>query len=145
MEKMTTKFRIQDFMTASPVSISPDLSILDARERMFENGIRHLPVMSSKERLLGVISQRDVAVLEASFPKQSNTINVETAMSNRVYTCLPDARIDAVSATMVSEKYGCAIVVDEERNVLGIFTTVDALRALVYFSEPFLKDPANVA
>jgi len=48
-----------DVMTAEPVHVDGDDSILDAAQLMLDEGVRHLPVMSNGH-VLGVVSVRDV-------------------------------------------------------------------------------------
>lgn len=136
----TTKFRICDFMTPSPLTIAPDLSLADARQRMFQHEIRHLPVVV-EGRLEGVITQRDIAIVESATEGDVDEITVSAAMNTNIFTCGPEARIDAIAAVMAEERYGCVVVVgrNQPTQVQGIFTAVDALRALVYFSEPQLR------
>jgi CBS domain-containing protein len=47
-------------MTADPVTLAPDASVAEARERMLEEGFRHIPVVEA-ERLVGIVSLRDVS------------------------------------------------------------------------------------
>ncbi len=122
---------ISEYMTASPATIESDLTLAQAAERMHVNGIRHLPVLE-KGSLVGVLSQRDIFVLQSvpGFDLQSTT--VDQAMAVKPFTCGPKALIRAVALEMAEHKYGTAVVVDREHpaQVLGVFTTVDALRAL---------------
>ncbi len=52
--------RVAEIMVADPVTATPDMELNDLRRTMLESGARYLPVMH-EERLLGVISFRDVA------------------------------------------------------------------------------------
>jgi CBS domain-containing protein len=51
--------RIGDVMTRSPLTVDPDVHIVDAARLMGERGIRHLPVVEG-ENLHGVVGIRDV-------------------------------------------------------------------------------------
>jgi CBS domain-containing protein len=51
--------RLEDVMTRSPVTVDPDVHIVDAARLMGERGIRHLPVVEG-ENLHGVVGIRDV-------------------------------------------------------------------------------------
>ena len=95
---------------------------------MRAHGIRHLPVLSAG-RLLGLLSQRDLYLVETLPGVNPKRISVEEAMSQDVYRVAPSAKLEAVARTMTQRKYGCAVVMDEGR-VVGMFTTVDALRVL---------------
>jgi CBS domain-containing protein len=51
--------RVSDWMTADPVTATPDMSADDAIELMMSNGFRHLPVLEAA-RLTGIVSLRDI-------------------------------------------------------------------------------------
>jgi len=53
------ELHVADAMTPSPLSIAPDVHILDAAQLMGERGIRHLPVVEDGN-LHGVVGIRDV-------------------------------------------------------------------------------------
>lgn len=122
---------ISEYMTASPETIESDLTLAQAAERMHVNGIRHLPVLKDGN-LVGVLSQRDILVLQSVPGCDLDTCPVDQAMVVQPFTCGPKAHVRAVALEMAEHKYGTAVVVDREHpaEVLGVFTTVDALRAL---------------
>jgi acetoin utilization protein AcuB len=92
-------------------------------------GIRHLPVLDGG-KLAGVLSQRDALLVETLRDVDPANTPVEDAMSTDVYVVGPDTPLHEVATAMIEHKYGCAVVVEGNR-VVGIFTTIDALRALV--------------
>jgi CBS domain-containing protein len=51
-------------------------------------------------------------------------------MTENPYAVTPDSRIEAVVDTLISQKYGSAVVIEDD-SVVGIFTRSDALRALL--------------
>ncbi len=63
--KEPTEVRLGDILTRSPVTISPDARLSDARDLMAEHKIRRLPVVKSG-RLTGILSLGDVALADAS-------------------------------------------------------------------------------
>jgi acetoin utilization protein AcuB len=116
------------WMTPGAVTIGAEQTLLAAHEIMRAHEVRHLPVLQAGE-LVGVISERDLAVVEALPGVRAADVLVEDAMSTDVLTSAPDALLGAVAARMADRKVGSAIVIAEER-VLGVLTTVDLLRAL---------------
>lgn len=122
---------VRQYMSALPESIDEDLRLGDAKDRMFTLGIHHLPVLHEGQ-LVGIISQRDIAVAEALSPVDAAKLPVTQIMTNMPFTCGPNAHVEAVAREMAANFYGCAIVVDPDHpaKVVGIFTTTDALRAL---------------
>lgn len=119
---------IQKYMTTTPHSIGGDETIEAASKLMREHGIRHLPVLEG-ETLLGVLTDRDIKFVEGFRDVDPSTLTVAEAMIEEPYTVSPVTPLDEVTNTMAERKYGCAIVV-QSRRVVGIFTTVDACRAL---------------
>jgi acetoin utilization protein AcuB len=115
-------------MTVGPIVISSARTIADAHALMRERGIRHLPVVDDG-KLVGMLSQRDLYLVETLKGIDPSAERVREAMSADPYAVAPDAPLDVVAETMAARKLGSAVVVDRGA-VIGVFTTVDALRAL---------------
>ncbi len=119
---------IVDFMTADPVRIPSDTPIPGAHALMRKANVRHLVVMNGGQ-LAGVVSQRDLYVIETLAGAEPETAVVEEAMSPDPYVVAPSTPLEQVAKTMWQRRCGSAVVVDGQE-VLGIFTSSDALRAL---------------
>jgi acetoin utilization protein AcuB len=115
-------------MTTTPHTIGSDQTIAKAAAVMSEHHIRHLPVLRGG-RLLGVLSDRDVKLIEGFRDVDATTTKVEEAMTEQPYTVEPGAPLDEVVSTMAEKKLGSAVILQNNK-VVGIFTTVDACRAL---------------
>lgn len=50
---------VSEVMTHNPQSVGPDMKVSEAVLIMIERGFRHLPIVSSSSRILGVFSVRD--------------------------------------------------------------------------------------
>jgi acetoin utilization protein AcuB len=120
--------KIQAYMTTSPHSIGRDQPLLRAHAFMREHQIRHLPVLDGGA-LVGLLSDRDLHLIETLKDVDPERVTVDEAMSTAVYAVSPDASLDEVAETMAEHKYGCAVVL-QNQHVVGIFTTVDVCRAL---------------
>ncbi|MBT6434293.1 MAG: CBS domain-containing protein [Deltaproteobacteria bacterium] len=115
-------------MSQTLITISPDLSIDDAKERMAENGIRHIPVLENN-RLIGILSARDLLVFD-SIPTNQNTVwPVSAAMTTRPITCPSDTPLAEALELMSNESIGAVPVMDGDE-IKGIFTSVDAINIL---------------
>jgi acetoin utilization protein AcuB len=115
-------------MTKSPYTIGHDQTLAAAHRKMREHAIRHLPVLHAG-RLVGIVSQRDLHFVETLNGVDPEEVQVSEAMSEDAYAIGPRSTVRKVAAEMAEQKYGCAVVMDEE-HVVGVFTTVDALRVL---------------
>lgn len=119
---------IQHHMTTTPHSVGSEQTIAKASAMMSQYHIRHLPVLHGG-RLLGILTDRDIKLIETFRDIEPTKVTVEEAMTEQPYTVAPDAPLDEVVQTMAEKKYGSAVVVQNNK-VVGIFTTVDACAAL---------------
>jgi acetoin utilization protein AcuB len=119
---------IRDYMTAYPHTVGKQQSLRFAHEVMRVGQIRHLPVLDGG-KLVGLVSERDMHIVETFGDVDPETTTVQEAMTQDVYVTAPDAPLEEVASSMAEHKYGSAVVMSGGK-VVGMFTTVDALRAL---------------
>jgi acetoin utilization protein AcuB len=119
---------VSKFMTTTPHSIGRAQSLALAHQTMQQHHIRHLPVLDGGA-LVGVLSDRDVAMILALAGVDPAKTTVEDAMTSVVYTARPDAPLDEVVREMAEHRYGSVVITSNEK-VVGVFTTVDACRTL---------------
>lgn len=119
---------VRDVMTPAPITIGRSQTLSDAARRMHEHHIRHLPVLEGGF-LFGILSERDIDLVEGLPDVDPDTVKVEEAMTQDPYRVGPDVPVAEVVRTMAEHRYGSAVVMHEGR-VAGIFTTVDALHLL---------------
>ena len=127
----TGKLAIKDFMTKMPHSIGVEQTLRHAHEVMKGHGIRHLPVLHGG-KLVGLLSERDISLVEALKDVDAATVKVEEAMSPVVYTVAPTTSLGEVVRHMALRKLGSTLVLEGPK-VVGIFTAVDALIAFAGF------------
>jgi acetoin utilization protein AcuB len=124
-----TKESIEHYMTRSPLTIGHDQTLAAAHRMMREHGIRHLPVLDGG-RLAGVVSERDLLFVDTLLDVDPDEVPVSEAMSQDVYAVSTRASLLSVASEMAEHKYGSAVIMDGG-HVAGVFTTIDALKALV--------------
>lgn len=124
MDKVT----LRSFMTPSPHTIGAKQTLAAARTLMRRHHIRHLPVLEAGQ-LVGILSERDL-LLVAGLPGIAlERVAVAEAMTPEPRCLSSDSSLEWVVAEMAQARLGSILVVDDDR-VVGIFTTIDALRAL---------------
>lgn len=129
---------VREWMSPDPVAVSPDTSVAEARRLLTEKGFRHLPVVDDGE-LVGIVSDRDVAInpraLRAAVRNRSvadlldDDRPVEAVMSPDPHVIVPDASLDEAARLLVSRHVNALPVVDDDRRLVGIVTSVDCLLA----------------
>lgn len=120
---------IDRFMTRSVHTIGVKSPLMEAHRVMNENNIRHLPVLEGG-RLVGLLSQRDLHLIETLKDVDPKEVSVEEAMSQDCYAVEAGTPLAQVAREMARHKYGSAVIL-RGAQLLGIFTTTDALRALM--------------
>lgn len=128
---------VNQFMTASPYTIGHDQPLSAAHRLMREHDIRHLPVLD-RGGLVGILSQRDLHLIESLKDVDPDQVSVSEAMSSEVFTVRPRATIRRTVTEMAKRKVGSAVVI-EGTTVVGVFTTTDALGVLVGVLDPVVR------
>jgi acetoin utilization protein AcuB len=119
---------IRHYMTASPLTIGAEQNLEHAHAVMREHRVRHLPVLHGG-KLVGIISQRDLMLIESLPGVDAREVPVEDAMTTDLYTVSPATTVAKVATEMAERKLGSAIVLSGDE-VIGVFTVTDACRAL---------------
>ena len=127
------KQTIRKFMTTNLHTIGQEQTLAVAHRMMREYRVRHLPVLAGG-KLVGVVSQRDLHLIETLRDVDPATTMVEEAMTMDVYVAQPNTPLDEAARVMAENKYGSAVVVDRDK-IVGMFTTIDALSALARLLE----------
>jgi len=124
-----------------PVTVDPDASFFKARDYIHVMGFRHLPVVDKNDRLVGIVTDRDIReaassdAASLSIHELSNLLaklKVSAFMTPRkkLITITPDTLIEEAVQLMHDHKIGCLPVLEGDK-LYGIFTEADALDHLV--------------
>ena len=134
---MKTDYLVRDCMTAAPETVRPGIPIAEAHRMMRARGVRHLPVLEGG-KLVGLVSQRDLYLIESLKGVDPEEVPVEEAMSPNVWAIGPRTPVATAAQYMADTKDGCAIVAEGGR-VRGIVTTTDAMRLLAQLLAPKVR------
>ena len=129
---------VKDRMTPNPITTAPDTRFPDALRTMRDRGIRYLPVVDKKARLVGIVTQMDL--LRAS-PSSATTLTVHEAnyllarlqvgevMSSPI-TVSEDAPLEEAARVMIDKGIGCLPVM-RNGSLVGIITETDIFKAFL--------------
>lgn len=120
--------KVEEYTSPFVVTIDSTDNLDRAMELMQEHGIRHLPV-TVDGAIGGIISERDV--LTHIGKDWTRMVKVEDVMSSSLLTVSKNESLGNVAFQLSSKKFGSALVLDDDESLYGIFTTTDALNALV--------------
>jgi CBS domain-containing protein len=129
--------KVCDLMTAKPITVDPEMPMLDARRRMADARIRHL-VVTEGSRVVGIVTDRDIRL---NLPSPATTLSVweinallakltvGEVMSRAVIVVDSDRPAAEAARLMIDHKIGALPVVDGGR-LAGIVTESDFVRAV---------------
>ncbi|GEM88841.1 MULTISPECIES: CBS and ACT domain-containing protein [Oceanithermus] len=122
---------VRDVMHSPVITISTGATLEEANALMWEQGIRHLPVVEGG-RIVGILTDRDVRLATSELSPMPFTpqARVEEVMNTPVLTADPLDPVEEAARVMRDRKIGCLPVVDG-RELVGIITGIDLLDALV--------------
>jgi acetoin utilization protein AcuB len=112
---------IRELMTGALITAEPDMPILDARQLMVTEKIRHLLVRKGKGKLLGIITDRDIRL---NLPSKATSLSVweinhlltkltvGRVMTGSVITAGPDRPARDAAQLMLDHKIGAVPVLD---------------------------------
>jgi acetoin utilization protein AcuB len=132
---------VKSKMERNPVTISPDASFYDARKLIREEGIRHLPVVDKKGKLVGLITDRDIreagpsdatllSAQEINYLLEKLKVAGFMTPAEKLITITPDTVIEKAVQLLHDNKIGSLPVVDGN-DLVGIITETDILELFV--------------
>lgn len=130
--------KVKNLMQTSVATVRGSDTLTAVDDLMKTGWVRHLPVVDAANRLLGVITQRDV--LKASMSSMASAdpvthqrwldqVRVRDVMTKKPITIGPEADLSEGVDKLLLGKFGCLPVV-EEGKLIGLITETDFLRYL---------------
>jgi acetoin utilization protein AcuB len=126
---------VEDVMTRSVVTLTPEETLRDAVSLLRTNRIRHLPVVDNS-KVVGIVTDRDIkratpSVLSGvdrdQYDRVLATTKVEQFMTREPRTVTPKTSLKAAVDIFLELKVGALPVVDDG-HLVGILTQIDILR-----------------
>jgi len=115
--------RAESSMIADPISITPDKTIAEARQRMADAGISGLPVVDQRNRLVGIVTKRDLLFQDDERALVSDVMTSENLVTAPVGTTLREAR-----ELLKKHRVEKLPIVGPGRRLRGLITTRDILK-----------------
>ena len=136
-----------DIMTSNPVRVTPDTTATELGRLLDTNDISGVPVVDALDRVIGVVSKTDLLHRCVRGPVGTNggsfLTNLEEGLGARLepdalgvvedfmntdsITAGPNDAIGDLARRMVEDRVHRIIIIDDQRHVLGIVTSLDLL------------------
>jgi CBS domain-containing protein len=128
--------KVKERMSKNPITVKPDDELKDAIWKMDHGHFRHLPVVDEKEKLIGMLTDRDIQLIRPSLAFVSKedpaaqlwSISVQQASVFDPISVKPETTLKEAAELMLRWHVGGLPVVDERVKVIGMITYTDILR-----------------
>jgi CBS domain-containing protein len=119
--------RIQDLMTVKPRTVKTGDSVVDAAKLMRGEDAGIAPILDG-ERLVGVLTDRDIAIRVVAEGKDPATTKVEEVASRELVTLAPDQGLDEALRLMAQHQVRRLPVVEQDGKLVGIVAQADVAK-----------------
>jgi len=129
--RQVTPEKCRDIMTKDPVFCQASDTVVIAAKLMKKHNIGALPVTGNLRgrKLVGIVTDRDLAMKVVAEPHDPNKVTVDQVMSHPVATCSPDDPYQKALELMQQRQVKRIPAVDKLGRVVGIISEADvALR-----------------
>jgi CBS domain-containing protein len=117
--------KVKELMTTDVKRCSPDTNLAAAAKIMWEGDCGAVPVTDENDRVIGIITDRDICIAAATRPRTEGEIPAKELISNELYTCTPDDEVRVAVGTMKARKVRRLPVVDRAGRLVGIVSIHD--------------------
>lgn len=132
-------YTVKDLMTPCPDTIHVGATLRAVLQRMKEDNCRQLPVLDDEQRLVGIITDRDVRlamnsplILRERWQDETllDSLTAESCMTAEPITVAPETPAYQAAEMLATYKFGALPVLDGSE-LAGILSVTDILRAFV--------------
>jgi len=118
---------VQELMTSNPCSIDSDKSVAYAAKMMRDENVGLAPIVEGN-RLIGTVTDRDIAVRVVAEGKDPESTKVTEIASTKLITVEPQQDLDEALQLMGKHQLRRLPVVEEGGSLVGVVAQADVAR-----------------
>ncbi|MDD5686528.1 MAG: CBS domain-containing protein [Elusimicrobia bacterium] len=122
--------KAKDVMTKKVVTISKDATLMDVMELLESKRITGIPVVDTGEKVIGIITEKDILNFAFTFSSNLRFMKVEEAMTKKVVSFTSDTDIDKISSCFTKSNFRRVPIIDGDK-LVGIISRRDILHSLM--------------
>jgi CBS domain-containing protein len=121
--------RCEDLMRRPVLYLRRNHSAAFAARRMREANVGFLPVCDDRGHVLGVLTDRDLALRVCATERSSTRTRVTDVMTREVIACRPEADVQVAEQLMEAHKKSRILVTSHDGKLQGVISLSDVARA----------------
>ena len=119
---------VQSLMTKNPKCCRSEESLKTAAQIMWECDIGSIPVVDREQRVVGMITDRDICMAAYFQDRPLSEVQVHQAMSSKIVACRPDDDVKTAERLMRDNQVRRVPVIDRNGHLLGVMSVNDLAR-----------------
>lgn len=120
--------RCEELMNTDVAFVRPSDDVRRAAALMRSRNIGFLPVCSDERKVIGVITDRDIAVRSVAEGRPATT-EVREVMTREIVACRPEDDIETAGRAMVRHHRSRIVCLGDHQYLLGVISLSDLSRA----------------
>ena len=118
---------IRNLMTSNPCTIDADKSVAYAAKMMRDEDVGLAPIVEG-DKLIGMLTDRDIAVRVAAQGRDPEQVKVRDVASKKLVTIDPQQELDEALRIMAKHQVRRLPVVEEDGRLVGVVAQADIAR-----------------
>lgn len=119
--------KTKDRMVKPAIACRPENNLAEVTAMMWEGRCGVLPVVDDAERVISMITDRDICIALGTRNLRASDVLVKEVAPPRVFTCLEGDDISSALRTMVAQNVRRLPVVDDDGKLIGMLSIDDFL------------------
>lgn len=122
----------KDVMTANPTCCTPDETVVRIAKLMKTENVGSIPICEDRgtRQLVGIITDRDLAIRVIAAAKDPNSVKAKDAMTREPITCRPEDDLQIALDTMENHQIRRMPVTNSNGQLVGIIAQADIARCM---------------
>ncbi len=133
----------RDLMRKAVETVAYNESVQRAAQLMRDENIGFLPVIDEHDRVVGIVTDRDIAVRAVAEALDAKSTEVAWVMTRELVACHPNDEIARVRERMARYEKSRVLVADEAGRLIGVISLSDVAGADPASAADILRQVAN--
>ena len=117
--------QVSKVMTRDAECVRPDNTLQEAARKMRDLDVGPMPVCGDNDRLVGMLTDRDIAVRAVAEGKDPTACKVRDVMTPDVVYCFDDEPVDEAERVMKEKQIRRLLVLNRDKRLVGIVSLGD--------------------
>ena len=117
--------KVREAMTRGAECVRPDTPLQEAARKMRDLDVGPMPVCGDNDRLVGMLTDRDIAVRAVAEGKDPTRTPVRDVMTEGISYCFEDDDVNDAARQMSEKQIRRLVVLNEDKRLVGIVSLGD--------------------